>query len=149
MQLWLPCQWAVDNYLVPLREERKGKIRVCGSAPAIFLNWLYVSLGKHKEGLEACRRHGGKICLIFFLSLLHPCTEIRKSPARVNWVKACFSLLPPCDSALFLMAGRTHTVSGEEYGRGVQADLLQRNCPFFWYNISYAAPSSFFLVKEL
>lgn len=122
---------SLDNYLVPLREERKGRIRIRGGVSAISLNWLYVSVGKHKEGLEACRRHDGKICLVYFLLLLlHACTEIRKCPSIVNWVKACLSLLPPCDSAFFLMAGRTHTVYGEEYGRGVQVNLSQKELHF-------------------
>lgn len=146
--LWLPCQRALDNYIAPLREGRKGRIRVHGSVSAVSLNWLYISVGKHKKDLEGCRRHGRKMCLIFYLLLLHTCTEIRKSPAVVNWVKACFSLLEPCDCLLqHALARRTYTVSGEGYGRGNQANLSQRNCTFFRYKISYAAPDSFFLVK--
>lgn len=147
MQLWLLCQWALDNYTAPLREGRKGRIRVRGSVSAVSLNWLCVSVGKHKEDLEGCRWEDFNFS---FLLLLHVCTEIRKSPAAIfSWVKACFSLLPPCHSAFVSMAGRTHTVSGEESGRGIQANLSQRNCTFFWCKISHAAPDIFSLLKGL
>lgn len=77
-------------------------------------------------------RAGRLVRLVYFfpLLLLHAYTEIRKSPTVVNWVKAYFSLLPPCDSAFFSMATVTLTVSGEEYGRGIQVNLSQRNCTF-------------------
>lgn len=66
------------------------------------------------------------MCLIFYLLLLHTCTEIRKSPAVVNWVKACFSFLAPCDSAFF---STPWLVGHTQYLEKDMAEVIRQICP--------------------